>query len=431
MSAALAPPRVVMPSFRAVIGPMGGLRQGAVGATGAVRNLRQNVQRASAGVAALVTAARDAGTATRTLGQNSAGTGTALDRIRRSPAATRLRRIATTAGKARTAAGRIGTGAGAVLGLLLPLLPVADVVTGLMDTFGTVMTVASIAMTGVNVAMRANPLGFLVGLIVPVAAYLIELAVHSETGQRIIRQVLQQALKAVQGVWNFLSPFVKALGKAVGTYAKAYLTVFKTALKIVGAAIGGISRIGSAVRSASHALGGIASRTLGGVKSAVQPVVRWITEKIPGFFRTAKDAVAKALKGIGELVKGGLSAVLGVVKGPINGLIAFANWIIDGLNKLSFKIPLTGKKFGVSLDKIPMLAEGGIVAPPEAGEYRIDALNELEHRRVPALTEPPPRPHRVREFREEPGAGPVGVAEDLYFLLAAHTGTGAEQPVLT
>ncbi|MFC9266011.1 tape-measure protein [Streptomyces hydrogenans] len=431
MSAALAAPRVVMPSFRAVIGPMGGLRQGAVGATGAVRNLRQNVQRASAGVTALVTAARDAGTATRALGQNSAGTGTALDRIRRSPAATRVQRIATAAGKARTAAGRIGTGAGAVLGLLLPLLPVADVITGLMGTFGTVMTVASIAMTGVNVAMRANPLGFLVGLIVPVAAYLIELAVHSETGQRIIRQVLQQALKAVQGVWNFLSPFMKALGKAIGTYAKAYLTVFRTALKIVGAAIGGISRIGSAVRAASNALGGIASRTLGGIKSAVQPVVRWITEKVPGFFRTAKDAVAKALKGIGDLVKGGLSAVLGVVKGPINGLIAFANWIIDGLNKLSFKIPLTGKKFGVSLDKIPMLAEGGIVAPPEASEYRIDALNELEHRRVPALTEPPPRPHRVREFREEPGAGPVGVAEDLYFLLAAHTGTGAEQPVLT
>ncbi|MFF2777858.1 tape-measure protein [Streptomyces sp. NPDC058052] len=431
MSAALAVPRVVMPSFRAVIGPMGGLRQGAAGATGAVRNLRQAVQRASSGVGALVTAARDAGTAARVLGQNSAGTGTALATLRRSPAATRLKRVATAAGKARRAAGRIGTGAGAVLGLLLPLLPVADVVTGLMGTFGTFMTVASVAMTGVNVAMRANPLGFLVGLIVPIAAYLVELAVNSETGQRIVRQVLQQALRTVQSVWNFLSPFMKALGKAVGTYAKAYLTVFTTALKIVGSAIGGISRIGSAVRSASNALSGIASRTLGGLKSAVQPVVRWITDKIPGFFRTAKDAVAKALNGIGDLVQGGLSAVLGVIKGPINGLIAFANWIIDGLNELSFEIPLTGKKFGVTLDRIPMLAEGGIVAPPEAGEYRIDALDELERRRVPALTEPSPRPLRVREFREEPGAGPRAAAEDLLFLLTAHARAGAEQPVLT
>lgn len=430
-AAAVALPRVSMPRFQAAVGPMRSLRQGAASAAGAARNLRQAVQRASSGTGGLVTAARSASTATRTLGQNSAGARTALDKLRRSPAATRLKRVGTAAGKARGAARRIGTVAGAVLGLLLPLLPVADVLTGLMGTFGTVVTVASVAVTGVNVAMRANPLGFLVGLIVPIAAYLIELAVHSETGQRIIRQVLQQALKAVQSVWNFLSPFMKALGKAIGTYAKAYLTVFTTALKIVGSAIGGISRIGSAVRSASNALGGIASRALGGVKSAVQPVVRWITDKIPGFFRTAKDAVAKALNGIGDLVQGGLSAVLGVVKGPINGLIAFANWIIDGLNKLSFEIPLTGKKFGVTLDKIPMLAEGGIVAPPEAGEYRIDALNELEHRRVPALTEPPARPHRVREFREEPGAGPRAAAEDLLFLLSAHARAGAEQPVLT
>ncbi|MEU9855448.1 tape-measure protein [Streptomyces sp. NPDC047974] len=433
MSAALALPRLAMPRFQVALGPMRGLRQAAESASGAVRNLRTGVQRASAGIGTLATAARDAATATRALGRDATTARTALDRLRRSPAATRLKRTATAAGKARRAAGRIGTGAGAVLALLLPLLPVADVITGLMGTFGTVMTIASVAMTGINVAMRANPLGFLVGLLVPIAAYLIELAVNSETGQRIIRQVLQQALKVVQSVWNFVSPFMKALGKAVGTYAKAYLTVFTTALRIVGSAIGGISRIGSAVRSASNALRSLASRTLGGVKNAVKPVVRWITDKIPGFFRTAKDAVSQALRGIGDLVEGGLSAVFGVVKGPINGLIAFANWIIDGLNKLSFKIPLTGKKFGVSLDKIPMLAEGGIVAPPEAGAYRIDALDELEHRRVPALTEPPPRPHRVREFREEPGAGPRGVAEDLFFLLTAHAGTpaGAAQPALT
>ncbi|MGW4054425.1 tape-measure protein, partial [Streptomyces sp. NPDC004779] len=274
MSSALAMPRLALPRFQVAVGPMRNLRQGATAATGAARNLRQAAQRASSGVGALVTAARNASTATRTLGQNSTATRTALDKLRRSPAAARLKRVATAAGKARRAAGRIGTAAGAVLGLLLPLLPVADVITGLMGTFGTVMTLASVAMTGVNVAMRANPLGFLVGLIVPIAAYLIELAVTSETGQRIIRQVLQKALKGFQSVWNFISPFMKALGKAIGTYAKAYLTVFTSALKIVGSAIGGIARIGSAVRSASNALGGIASRTLGGVKSAVQPVVR-------------------------------------------------------------------------------------------------------------------------------------------------------------
>ncbi|MEX0173582.1 tape-measure protein [Streptomyces sp. LMG1-1-1.1] len=415
MSAAL-----VMPRFGAVIAPMGSLRRGLGDAGGALGRLKQDVQRASAGVGALATAVKDSGTSLRTLGQNASGAATAVTRIKRSTAPTRVKRIGTAAGKARIAAGKIGSGAGMILGILLPLLPITDVISGLMDTFGVVMTIASIAMTAVNVAMRANPLGFLVGLIVPIAAYLIELAVNSETGQRIIKQVLQQALKGFQAVWKFIQPFMKALGEAVGTYFRAYLTVFKTGLKIVGSVIGGISKIGSAVSSASNALRGIASRTIGGVRDAVQPVVNWITDKIPGFFRTAKDAVSKALGGIGDLVKGALSAVIGVVKGPINGLIAFANWIIDGLNKLSFEIPLTGKKFGVELDKLPMLAEGGIVSPGSADDYRIDSLSQLENRRVPALAEPLPSPHRIRDFHEEPGASPRSTAEDLLFLATAH-----------
>ncbi|MEU7292112.1 tape-measure protein [Streptomyces exfoliatus] len=410
----------VAPNFRVAVAPMGNLRQGLIGASGSLKNLRQGVQRAAGGAAALAGAVRNAGTPLRTLGQNASGAATAMTKIRRSTAPAGVKRIGAAAGKARTAARKIGTGAGVVLGLLLPLLPVTDVISTMMGTFGTVMTIASVAMTGVNVAMRANPLGFLVGLIVPVAAYLIELAVNSETGQRIIRQVFQQALKGFQAVWKFIQPFMKLLGTAIGTYVKAYLTVFKTALRIVGSAIGGISKIGSAVRSASNALRGIASRTIGGIKNAVRPVVDWITDKIPGFFRTAKDAVSKSLRGIGDLIKGALSAVLGVVKGPINGLIAFANWIIDGLNKLSFEIPLTGKKFGVELDKLPMLAEGGIVSPGTADDYRIDSLSQLENRRVPALTEPLPRPHRIREFHEEPGAGPRSTAEDLLFLATAH-----------
>ncbi|MFF8836026.1 tape-measure protein [Streptomyces sp. NPDC015130] len=405
--------------FRGVAPRITDLRRGLGDAGGSLRRFSGNVRQAAGGIGGLATATRNAGTTLRTLGQNASGAATAVTRIKQSTAPPRIKRMGDAARKARTAAGKIGTGAGVILGILLPLLPITDVITGLMGTFGTVMTIASIAMTGINVAMRANPIGFVIGLIVPIAAYLIELALNSETGQRIMKQVFQQALKGFQAVWKFIQPFMKLLGEAVSTYFKAYLTVFKTGLKVVGSAIGGVSRVGSAVRSAWNALSGIASRTIGGIKSAVRPVVDWITDKIPGFFRTAKDAVSKALGGIGELIKGALSAVVGVVKGPVNGLIAFVNWIIDGLNKLSFEIPLTDKKFGVELDKIPMLAEGGIVSPGSAEDYRIDSLSQLENRRVPALTEPLPQPHRVRDFHEEPGAGPRSTAEDLLFLATA------------
>ncbi|MDT9688576.1 tape-measure protein [Streptomyces sp. P9(2023)] len=410
-AAGLNPFAGAAPAFASV---QGALRPAVDG----LKRLKQDAQRAAGGIGTFAAGLRSGGTSVRTLGTNASGAATSVRRIQRSTGAAGVKRIGDAAAKARTAAGKFGPAIGGILAILAPLLPVTDVITKLMDTYGTVMTIASVAMTGVNVAMRANPLGFLVGILVPVAAWLIEYAVNSETGRRIIRQVFQQALKGFQSVWKFLQPLMKLLGQAVGTYFKAYLTLFTTALKIVGSGINGLSKVRAAVTSASNALRGIASRTIGSIKNAVKPVLSFITDKIPGFFRHAKDAVGKALGGMGELIKGALTAVIGVVKGPINGLIAFANWIIDGLNKLSFNI--LGKKFGVDLDKIPMLADGGVVFPGAADAPRIDPLAVLENRRVPALTEAPRPPHRIREFHEEPGAGPRSTAEDLLFLAASH-----------
>ncbi|MFF9195471.1 tape-measure protein [Streptomyces sp. NPDC014779] len=407
-----------MPAFGRVTPVMSSLGRGAEAAGGAMKRFRGDVQQAAGNMAKLVSEIRTAGTSVRTLGSTASGAAGSVRRIQRSKAGAGIKKLGTAAGKARTAAGRFGPAVGGILAVLAPMLPVADVITKLMETYGTVMTVASVAMTGVNLAMRANPIGFLVGILVPVAAWFIEYAMQTETGQRIMKQVFQAVLKGFQAVWTFLQPVIKAIGTAVGTYVKAYLALFKAALKGIGSAIDGIRRIGSAVSSAAGALRGIASRTMGAIKSAVKPVLTFVTEKIPGFFRHAKDAVAKALRGMGDLIKGALSAVLGVVKGPINGLIAFANWIIDGLNKLSVNI--LGKKFGVDIDKIPMLAEGGVVFPGADSAPRIDPLTVLEARRVPAVTEAPRTPHRIRDFHEDPGAGPRAVAEDLLFLAGAH-----------
>lgn len=385
---------VRMPAFGRMTPTMTSLRQGAETANGALGRLKQDVQAAAGGIAGFATGLRTAGTSVRTLGSTASGAATSVGRIQRSKAAAGIQKLGVAAGKIRTAAGRFGPAVGTILAILVPLLPFADTITKLMDTYGTVMEIASVAMTGVNLAMRGNPLGFLAGILVPVIAWLIEYAVNSETGQKIIRQVMQQALKGFQSVWTFLQPVVKVIGQAVGTYFKAYLTLFTTALKLIGSGISGISRVGTAVTSASQALRGIASRTIGGIKDAVHPFLSFFTDRIPGFFRTANEAVGKALHGMGELIKGALTAVLGVVKGPINGLIAFANWIIDGLNKLSFSI--LGKKFGVDLDKIPMLAEGGVVFPGADSAPRIDPLTVLEQRRVPALTEAPGSPTASR-----------------------------------
>ncbi|MFJ3900438.1 tape-measure protein [Streptomyces sp. NPDC090025] len=403
-----------------------------VGVPQGLRNLKRDAQAAATVLRTLTRSSRDAAGKTDRFARevraaaapvtrirtDATTTSTSVTKIARSTAPRGVKSFGDKAGKAKGAFGKLSQGLGGILAILLPLLPITDIVTKLMDKFGMVMTVASVAMMAVNVAMRANPLGFLVGILLPVAAWLIEYAMNSETGQRIIEQVMEQAFKGFEAIWKYLQPIMEFLGDVVMTYFKGYLTVITSVLTVIGAAIGGFSGTGSSVSSSSNALRGIASGAMNGIKSAIQPLLSFFTEQVPGFFRSANTAVGGALRGFGEIVKGALTSVSGVVTGPIKGLIAFANWIIDGLNKLSFDF--LGKHFGIDIPKIPMLAEGGVVFPGAATAPRIDPLTVLESRPVPAITEPPRPPHRIRDFYEDPGAGPRATAEDLLFLAAAH-----------
>ncbi|MFF0433075.1 tape-measure protein [Streptomyces sp. NPDC004327] len=402
------------------------------GVAPALQRISRDIREATAALRGTTAKFRDAEGKVKRIADQASGAGTTLKRFRaeatsagdtvtklgRSKAHSGVKSIGTKAGTTKGALGKLGKGLGGILTFLLPMLPIADIVTGLMDKFGLVMEIASVAMTGINLAMRSNPLGFLLGILMPVAGWLIDYAMNSETGQRIMKQVFQQALKVFQSIWKFLQPILKLIGTLVMNYFKAYLTVITTALKIIADGIHGFSHVQSIVTSATHQLHGIASSTIGAIKNVIHPLLSFFTESVPGFFSHAKDAVGNALHGMGELIKGALTAVIGVVKGPIDGLIAFANWIIDGLNKLSFDF--LGKHFGVDIPKIPMLAEGGVVFPGAPDAPRIDPLTALESRRVPAITEAPRQPHRIRDFHEDPGAGPRSTAEDLLFLAGAH-----------
>jgi hypothetical protein len=81
-----------------------------------------------------------------------------------------------------------------------------------------------------------------------------------------------------------------------------------------------------------------------------------------------KDMINIA-RGAGHIISNVFKFVLGGVKAYINTIISLINFVIGIINKIHFKIPswvpkLGGKEFGVSIPKIPMLAEGGIVNKP-------------------------------------------------------------------
>ncbi|MGW4199813.1 tape-measure protein [Streptomyces sp. NPDC004726] len=388
--------------------------------SGPLRTMTTNIRNAASGVGRLPGALNPAGAAIRGIRTRASGVSASAAKLGRSTAPTGVRRFGAAAGRARASIDRIGGGPlGTIMGMIVGMVDIASLLSGLMGRFGIVMTIASIAMTGVNTAMRANPLGFVLGIIIPVAAYLIELALSSETGQRIMKQVFAQVLRNFQRIGAFLGPILKSIGSRVGTAFTAIRSTVTGVLRSLAGTIGTIARIGSAIAGVSNAMRAVASLAFNRLRGAVRPIQKWITDTAPGFFTRAKNAVAGAMRGIGDMLEGGMQTVLSVVKGPISGLIAFANWVIDGLKKLSFSI--LGKKFGVKLDKIPQLAEGGVVFPGMSDRApRIQPLSELEQRRVLYGSAAAPKPYRIEHYREEPDAGPRSTAEDLLFLTAAH-----------
>ncbi|MFF5299033.1 tape-measure protein [Streptomyces sp. NPDC013161] len=337
-------------------------------------------------------------------------------------AASGIKSTATRAKSTGKSLGRLTTNLGGVFAIVGTLIAASGVLGGLLDTFGTAMTIGSGVMIVINALTRANPIGFVAGLLLPLAGWLLDIALNSETGQRLMDQLATLILKYVQSYLTILAPILKLTAGAVNTYATGYLTLITTTLSVLRTIIStGFAAAKALTTGDTHALTSKVTSIWSGFKNAVKPALNWITKEIPAAFTRVKNATSNTLRAMGQFVTTGAQTVAGVVKGPIEGLVAFANWVIDGLNKLSFSI--LGKKFGVHLNKIPMLAEGGI-AIPGARTGRVLSLTALERQRALAArsrtTRHAQRTPHIREFHESNGTGAHGTATDLLFLASAH-----------
>ncbi|WP_460068561.1 tape-measure protein [Streptomyces sp. YKOK-I1] len=385
----------------------------------ALRTLTDRIKAAATGADRLGTAAAQGATAVSRAKESSEAAARAVTTTGRT-AGTAAAGIRAAASGGRTASRtlvRLGTALGGVFSVVGALIAASGVLGDLMGTFGTLMTIGSGVLLVVNALTRANPIGFVTGLLLPVAGWLLNLALNSETGQRLMEQLATLVLTYVEGCLAVLAPVLKAVGSAVNTYVTGYLALVTTVLTGLTTLVGTAFAVARSLASGdTKALSGRAAAVWKGVKDGVRPVLDWIGKDIPAMFTRVKDATAGALDALGRFVTTGAQTVAGVVKGPVQGLIAFANRIIDGLNSLSFSI--LGKKFGVHLAKIPMLAQGGVAVPGAArAAGRVLPLTDLGRHRAPSSR----LPHRVEEFHESAGTGARGTAEDLLFLATAHT----------
>lgn len=383
-----------------------------------LRSLSDRVKDADDDLSRVGAAAGQGATAVQNIKANAATAARSVARAGRTAtgSASDLRSVGSGVRSAGRSLGKLKAGLGGVFAIVGALISASGVLGGLLDTFGTAMTIGSGVMIVVNALTRANPIGFVTGLLLPVGGWLLDIALNSETGQRLMDQLAKLILQYVTGYLAVLGPVLRAVAAAVNLYVTGYLTLITGVLTTLGTLIGtGFAVLKALTTGDTRALSGRVSAVWNGLKSAVRPVLDWITKDIPQGFTRIKDATSRTLTAMGQFVTTGAQTVAGVIKGPLQGLVAFANWVIDGLNKLSFS--LLGKKFGVHLSRIPMLAEGGVAVPGAARPGKVLPLTALARTRPTRAVRDA---HRVKEFHESHGAGAHATATDLLFLASAH-----------
>lgn len=169
------------------------------------------------------------------------------------------------------------------------------------------------------------------------------------------------AQTAATGAWNVVAGIGTAVTSAFGA-AMAFLT---SPIGLVILAIGALIGIGV-----------LLYKNWDTVKMyAVQ-----LGTFLSGVWNSISTAVGNFINGIKEKFLSGFSALVGIIKAPINGVISLINGAINGINGISVDIPdwvpgFGGKHFGLMLPTMPLLAKGGFTNGVSiAGEAGTEAV---------------------------------------------------------
>lgn len=169
------------------------------------------------------------------------------------------------------------------------------------------------------------------------------------------------AQTAATGAWNVVAGIGTAVTSAFGA-AMAFLT---SPIGLVILAIGALIGIGV-----------LLYKNWDTVKMCAVQLGTFLS----GVWNSISTAVGNFINGIKEKFLSGFSALVGIVKAPINGVISLINRAINGINGISVDIPdwvpgFGGKHFGLMLPTMPLLAKGGFTNGVSiAGEAGTEAV---------------------------------------------------------
>ncbi|MGG7159171.1 hypothetical protein [Clostridium perfringens] len=192
----------------------------------------------------------------------------------------------------------------------------------------------TVAQKALNLAMRMNPIGIVITLLLGLAAVFVTLYNKCDWFRN-----------GVNNIWSTItSIFTKFDNFLTGIFTTDWTQSFGTFGNIINAFMRNVQNVCNSIK-----------RIFGGI-------IDFITGVFTGNWSRAWRGVVNIFGGIMD----GLGAV---IKAPLNAVIGLINSAISGINSISFTVPdwipgVGGKHFGVSLPTISYLYTGAVFDQP-------------------------------------------------------------------
>lgn len=202
--------------------------------------------------------------------------------------------------------------------------------------------------------------------------------------ETVLKPVFDKLMDVADSVWTeHLKPLLDEFLDFVGTLITSVLSIYNKAIapvvnwlvSILGPIVSSV--LGKIIKT----VGNVISNIIDAVKniiSALKGVVLFITGVFTGDWKKAWQGVKKIFKGVWDalvdIAKTPINLIIGLINGLTGAVEDAVNWIIDGINELSFTTPdwlpgdLGGQTFGfdlsqIDIPEIPKLAQGAVIPP--------------------------------------------------------------------
>lgn len=202
--------------------------------------------------------------------------------------------------------------------------------------------------------------------------------------ETVLKPVFDKLMDVADSVWTeHLKPLLDEFLDFVGTLITSVLSIYNKAIapvvnwlvSILGPIVSSV--LGKIIKT----VGNVISNIIDAVKniiSALKGVVLFITGVFTGDWKKAWSGIKKIFKGVWDalvdIAKTPINLIIGLINGLTGAVEDAMNWIIDGINELSFTTPdwlpgdLGGQTFGfdlsqIDIPEIPKLARGAVIPP--------------------------------------------------------------------